>query len=122
MFSLGDGLTYWLYSEPTDMRKSFFTLSGLVSNNMGRDPLSGDVFIFLNKGLNRIKLLRMEPGGLVLYSKILDSGRFYRPELNDDGNINWEELVLMVSGIIKKECSKKSRLNHLNLLRNRSLK
>ena len=66
MFSLGDGLTYWLYSEPTDMRKSFFTLSGLVSNNMGRDPLSGDVFIFLNRGLNRIKLLRMEPGGLVL--------------------------------------------------------
>ena len=122
MFSLGDGLTYWLYSEPTDMRKSFFTLSGLVSNNMGRDPLSGDVFIFLNRGLNRIKLLRMEPGGLVLYSKILDNGRFYRPELNDDGNINWEELVLMVSGIIKKECSKQSRLNHLNLLRNRSLK
>ena len=42
---------------------------------------------FLNKGLNRIKLLRIEPGGLVLYSKILDSGRFYRPNVNNDSNI-----------------------------------
>ena len=36
MFNLGDGNRYWLYNEPTDMRKSFFTLSGLVTNNMGQ--------------------------------------------------------------------------------------
>ena len=37
MFSLNDSLRYWLYSEPTDMRKSFHTLSGLVRDRMGRD-------------------------------------------------------------------------------------
>ena len=122
MFSLTEGLKYWLYSEPTDMRKSFFTLSGLVTDKMGRDPLSGDVFIFLNKSLNRIKLLRMEPGDLVIYSKILDQGRFRRPELNSEDALQWQELVLMVSGIMESKIHRKERLNHLNLLRNRALK
>ena len=43
MFNLGDGNRYWLYKERTDIRKSFFTLSGLVTINTGHDPLSGDV-------------------------------------------------------------------------------
>jgi hypothetical protein len=34
MFSLNDSMRYWLYSEPTDMRKSFFSLSGIVTNLM----------------------------------------------------------------------------------------
>ena len=49
MFSLGRELHYWLYSEPTDMRKSFHTLSGLVRNRLGGDPMDGDVYIFVNK-------------------------------------------------------------------------
>ena len=49
MFSLDRGLRYWLYSEPTDMRKSFHTLSGLVRNRIGADPMDGDVYIFVNK-------------------------------------------------------------------------
>ncbi len=39
MFSLERGMRYWLYSEPTDMRKSFHTLSGLVRNKIGGDPI-----------------------------------------------------------------------------------
>ena len=45
MFSLDGGLCYWLYSEPTDMRKSFHTLSGVVRNKIGGDPMNGDVYI-----------------------------------------------------------------------------
>lgn len=45
MFSLDGGLRYWLYSEPTDMRKSFHTLSGVVRNKIGGDPMNGDVYI-----------------------------------------------------------------------------
>lgn len=121
MFSLSEDMKYWLYSEPTDMRKSFFTLSGLVSTKMGRDPLSGDVFIFLNKSLNRIKLLRMEPGGLVIYSKMLDERRFSRPQTLDSGEIMWQDLILIVTGIINKNDSRNARKKQLNLLRNRAL-
>ena len=52
MFSLERGMRYWLYSEPTDMRKSFHTLSGLVRNKIGGDPMNGDVYIFVNKRRN----------------------------------------------------------------------
>ena len=67
MFSLNDSMRYWLYNRPTDMRKSYYTLSGIVTNELGCDPCNGDVYIFMNKSRNRIKLLHWEPGGLVLY-------------------------------------------------------
>ena len=76
MFSLNDSMRYWLYTEPTDMRKSFHTLSGVVRDRMGRNPLDGDVYIFINRTRNRMKLLHWEPGGLVLYSKMLERGTF----------------------------------------------
>ena len=63
MFSLDDGMRYWLFTEPTDMRKSFHMLSGIVNDRMSFDLRNGDVFIFINKNRNRIKLLRKEPGG-----------------------------------------------------------
>ncbi len=48
MFSLSDNLQYYLCIGPTDMRKGFDTLCGAVRSQMGRDPLSGEVFIFVN--------------------------------------------------------------------------
>ena len=69
MFSLNDSMRYLLYNKPTDMRKSYHTLCGLVTNELGCDPCNGDVYIFINKARNRIKLLHWEPGGLVLYCK-----------------------------------------------------
>lgn len=79
MFSLNDSMRYWLFSEPTDMRKSFHTLSGLVCDRMNGDPCNGDVYIFMNKSRNRIKLLHWEPGGMVIYSKLLEAGTFGTP-------------------------------------------
>ena len=71
--------------EPTDMRKSFHMLSGIVNNRMSIDLRNGDVFIFINKNPNRIKLLRKEPGGLVIYAMMLDYGRLRLPSF-EDGN------------------------------------
>ena len=66
MFSLNDSMRYLLYSEPTDMQKSYHTLSGLVTNNMGLNVRNGDVFIFINKARNRVKLLHLERQKLYL--------------------------------------------------------
>ncbi|MBN2697454.1 MAG: IS66 family insertion sequence element accessory protein TnpB [Bacteroidales bacterium] len=49
MFALTAENTFHLYSHPTDMRKSFDALSGLVLNNLGNNPTGGEVFIFINK-------------------------------------------------------------------------
>jgi transposase len=121
MFSLNDSMRYWLYNQPTDMRKSYHTLSGIVSNSMGLDPYNGDVYIFMNKSRNRIKLLHWEPGGLVIYSKLLETGTFGYPSnvRKDDvsGIIHWRDLVLIVEGIIEKPDSRMQRLEQLKKLR-----
>ena len=57
MFSLDDNCRYWLYNRPVDMRKSFNGLSGIVTNAMGGDLRSGDVYIFVNASRNMMKLL-----------------------------------------------------------------
>ena len=67
MFSLGDGTKFWLYTKPTDMRKNFNMLSGIVNNDMRQNLYSGDVFVFVNASNNMMKLLRYEPGGLAIY-------------------------------------------------------
>ena len=117
MFSLNDSMRYLLYNKPTDMRKSYHTLCGLVTNELGCDPCNGDVYIFINKARNRIKLLHWEPGGLVLYCKLLESGTFGKPSgLAKDavsGRIEWSELVMVVEGIIEQPDSRGQRLENL---------
>ena len=78
MFNLNDSLRYLLYNRPCDMRKSFHTLAGIVTDAMGADPCNGDVYIFMNKSRNRIKLLHWEPGGMVLYMLCKTLHNMYR--------------------------------------------
>jgi len=117
MFSLDRGLRYWLYSEPTDMRKSFHTLSGVVRNKIGGDPMNGDVYIFVNKRRNRIKLLHYETGGVGIYAKMLDRGTFGMPIPGSKdvvtSSIKWEDLLKMVEGILSNPDSRQARLDEL---------
>lgn len=99
MFHLGSGHRYYLYQGRCDMRKSFDGLCGLVSNELLRAPLSGDVFIFLNKTCTHIKLLHWEEGGFVLYYKRLEAGRITPPRMGSDNRILYSDLVLMIAGI-----------------------
>ena len=95
-------MRYYLCPGATDMRKSFYTLSGVVSNQMKQDVRSGDVFIFLNKNRTTIKLLHAERGGLVLYIKKLEQGSFPIPKYDENTRsfpMSWRDLMLMVEGI-----------------------
>lgn len=123
MFSLERGFRYWLYSEPTDMRKSFHTLSGLVRNKMGSDPMNGDVYIFVNRRRNRIKLLHYETGGMVIYARMLDRGTLRMPiSYSRDvvmSSIRWDDLLKMAEGIMADPDSRRVRLEGLeNLWKN----
>lgn len=110
MFTLGSGLVYQLYSKPCDMRKSFDGLSGIVRDQLCGDPLSGEVFIFLNRAGNLMKLLHWQEGGFVLYYKRLEKGTFTPPTIQPGGSaIKWLELVLMLEGIQVIEYVKKER-------------
>ena len=79
MFSLGSSHRYYLYGEPTDMRKSFDGLAGLVRSKLHLPLTTGQVFVFINKRRDRVKLLHWEAGGFVLYYKRLEQGVLERP-------------------------------------------
>ena len=93
---------FHLYRHPTDMRKGFDGLAGLVTSALQADPLSGDAYLFLNRRRNRLKLLVWEHGGFVIYYKRLEKGTFELPQLSAPGNaieLTWDELVMLISGI-----------------------
>ena len=116
MFSLG-AARYYLYREPTDIRKSFDGLCGLVTERLGQSPMSGDVFIFINRPRNRMKLLRWEPGGFVLFYKRLERGNFELPVLPSgvlSQQIGYGELAMMVTGISMKYAKKRRRFLQQN--------
>lgn len=102
MFSLTSSMKYYLYSHPTDMRRSFYTLSGIVTNQMGRNVQDGDVFIFINRTCTSMKILHMECDGLVIYHMKLESGSFRLPVFDVNTHTfqtSWQDLVMMVRGI-----------------------
>jgi transposase len=114
MLSLGSSHSYYLYRTACDMRKSFDSLSGLVRNELGRDPASGEVFVFVNKRRNSVKLLHWERGGFVLYYKRLEKGTFTLPNLSSANSgsgspLSWPELVLMLEGIQVQQMRQKAR-------------
>ena len=84
MFALTASMSYYLYAYPTDMRKSFYTLSGIVTNLMRRNVQDGEVFIFINRSCTSMKVLHMECGGLVIYHMRLESGTFTLPVFDED--------------------------------------
>lgn len=69
-------LHVWAYAAPADLRKGFDGLSALVRSELGRDPLSGDCFLFTNRTRQRCKVLLWDGTGLCLYHKRLEQGRF----------------------------------------------
>lgn len=102
MFHLHNSLTYYLYPAPVDMRKSFYTLSGIVSSEMNRDVRGGEVFIFINRRQTIMKILHMEYAGLVIYHKKLESGRLKLPSYDENTQsltIRWDELMMMVQSV-----------------------
>jgi transposase len=110
MFSLSSGHKFLLCRHSVDMRKSFDGLCGEVLNNLGKDPGNGEVYIFINKTRNKIKLLHWEPGGFALYYKRLEEGTFEMPFFDDKSTeISWPKLMMIISGISIKKIHQRKR-------------
>jgi len=90
----------WLCTEPTDMRRSFDSLSGMVKHQLGEDPLSGALFVFINRRKTQMKVLYFERSGYCIWSKRLVQGQFnYRSSTGGKRELNWLQLQLLLEGI-----------------------
>ena len=97
-------LRIWLCTQPTDMRKSYDGLSALASNQLKEDPLSGQLFVFINKRKTHMKILYFDRSGYCIWSKRLEQGQFnYRASPDGKRALDWTRLKLLLEGIeIKK--------------------
>lgn len=88
------------WRQPVDMRKSFDGLIGLVRGAMGENPLSGDLYVFVNRRGNYLKLIYWDRTGFAMHAKRLERGRFGIPGSDERQQISEEQLSLILDGIM----------------------
>jgi transposase len=92
----------YLYAKDVDMRKSFDGLHAIIQSEFQRDIRLGDLFLFLNRRLDRIKLMHWDQDGLVIWMKRLERGTFQRPRCPPDADhvvIDATDLAILLAGI-----------------------
>lgn len=95
-----DGVRVWVATQPVDMRKGFDGLAEVVREFLGRDPLSGSLFVFRNRSAQRVKVLWYDREGLAVYYKRLDRGVFRFPAGDDTATaIDGGQLLRLLSGM-----------------------
>ena len=110
MLSIPPRLPIFLYTRPTDMRKGFDGLSGIVRSEFDADPLDGSLFLFINRRRDRLKILHWDGGGFWLYYRLLEAGTF--EALTADGpclEIDATQLAMLLDGVSLKEVKRRKR-------------
>jgi transposase len=90
----------WVATTPVDMRKSFDSLAEVVRSFLSRDPLTGQMFVFRNRGGQLVKILWWDQNGLAIYYKRLEQGVFLFPAGNTTVvEITRDDLLRLLSGM-----------------------
>lgn len=112
MLTLDNNFTYEFYLYPTDMRKSFDSLCGIIQEELNSNPTDGSVYLFVNKLRNKMKILHWRTGGFILYYKRLEKGTFEVPRYDKNVKtiqLNYPQLVLLFDGITIGNLSQKKQ-------------
>ena len=115
IIALGNHRKYHLYRKETDMRKGFDSLCGIDRNELDKQVMDGDAFIFINKPRTHIKLLVWELGGFTIFYRRLEKGTFEVPAFDLDRKsmqITSDQLNFILQGISLKEIKYRSRYQH----------
>ncbi len=99
-------------TRPVDLRKGFDGLSNVARHVLEQDPMSGHLFVFINRRRNRVKILFWDRSGFAIYYKRLERGTFRRPRssnLDDAIEIESAELVLILEGIDLRDAKRRRR-------------
>lgn len=102
MLSLPSIVKIYLHATPVNLHYTFDRLAGIVRDEMGRDPLSGHLFVFRNRRGDRVKLLLWDDDGWVIYYKRLEKGVFKFPAIAPDTRslqVSVSDLSLLLWGI-----------------------
>jgi transposase len=112
MISLPHPVRLFLHTAPTDLRKGFDALSGLVTTAFDQDPTSGHLFLFVNRRRDRLKILYWDRDGLAIWYKRLETGSFQLPVVAHDAvsiEMSSTQLALILSGIDLRSARQRKR-------------
>ena len=103
MLTLSSTIRIFVCGTPTDMRKQFDGLSALVTHTFGKDVMTGDYFVFINRAKNRCKILSWDQDGFAIWEKRLERGRFQFPRSSEQDAVVTEvdtmTLAMVLGGI-----------------------
>jgi transposase len=90
----------FMHGRPVDMRKSFTGLIALTKHALQQDPLSGHLFVFINRRGDYLKALYWDRSGFCLWCKRLERGRYLSDwSKQADRQLDVTELKLLLEGI-----------------------
>lgn len=115
MFFPESHVKIWLYTKSTDMRKSFNGLVSLVKNELKEKPLSGNLFVFINRKQTHLKILYFDRSGYCIWMKRLEEGRFQYPSGSGDKTaLDLTRLTCIIEGIDLQSIHQRKRYSHNN--------
>lgn len=98
MIRPGNDFPVYLYAEAVDMRKSIDGLSVLVEQEMTLSPSMAALFVFCNRGKDKIKILCWERNGFIVWYKRLEKQRFKWPAIDEPLSLSGQELNWLLDG------------------------
>jgi transposase len=104
----------YLCVAPADMRHGFDTLAASVKEFLKHDPFSGNLFLFVSRGKDRMKILYWEKDGFCLWYKRLEEGTFKLPSSKDaplSVELKATELAMLLEGIDLKSIKRSQRFS-----------
>lgn len=101
MLNFPTNVRLYLATQPVDLRRSYDGLSALVDGTFGKRAMSGDLFIFMNRRANQVRILFWERDGYVIMMKRLEQGTFRRKTTEGEElvEIDAGELAMLLEGI-----------------------
>lgn len=104
MILLPSAIRIYVSTKPTNLHKSFEGLSNEIRSLLSQDPLSGHLFLFLNRTRTQVKMLMWTRGGFTIVHKRLERGRFSFPDkVNDQVSsveLDAHELAMLLEGLV----------------------
>ena len=105
-------LRIFMCMTPVRMNLSFDRLMGLAQQTFNQDPVSGHLFLFLNRLRDRVKILFWDVDGFCIWYKRLEAGTFQLPsaENHEQGiELNCDQLSKLLGGIDLRNGRKRRR-------------
>lgn len=102
MLLLPNAVRVLLAVEPVDMRNSIDGLVAVVQSHWKEDVYAGNLFVFISRRRDRVKILTWDNGGFVVFYKRLEAGRFRVPDADEKAvtaRLDGTQLAMLLDGI-----------------------